>query len=257
MNEPADTATFSRRNLIAAGAAGSALLLAQRAAAANTAVRVDPSAAPALTPEPALVPVEGTFTLAPLPYKDDALAPYISAHTISFHYGKHHAGYVDKLNKALANAAKYDNLSLEGVIQLASKNASDVGVYNNAAQAWNHAFYWQSMKPGGGGEPTGKLADAIVASGGNYASFKTEFSDAANSLFGSGWVWLVSDGGKLRIVRTSNADNPLTKGQKPLLVLDVWEHAYYLDVQNKRADYVAAFLDKLVNWDFAAQNFAG
>ena len=251
MNTPDPASTLTRRNLIAAGAAaGSALVLAQHTRATSTAN------VPVAT-SPALVPFDGPFQLAPLPWKDDALAPHISAQTISFHYGKHHAGYVDKLNKAVSSSAKYDNQPLEGVIQLASKHADDVGVFNNAAQAWNHAFYWRSMKPGGGGEPTGKLADAIKEGCGNFAAFKAQFAEAANGLLGSGWCWLVMDGGKLQIVRTSNADTPLTKGQKPLLVLDVWEHAYYLDVQNKRADYVTAFLEKLVNWDFAAQNFAG
>jgi Fe-Mn family superoxide dismutase len=254
MNEPTPASTFTRRNLIAAGAAGSALILAQRAHAASAATTAAATAAPAtLSPSH----FDGPFQLAPLPYKEDALAPHISANTISFHYGKHHAGYVEKLNKGISSSAKYDNKSLEDVIQISSQHADDVGVFNNAAQAWNHAFYWKSMKPGGGGEPTGKLADAIKEGCGNFAAFKNQFGEASNTLFGSGWCWLVSEGGKLRIVRTSNADTPITKGQKPLLVLDVWEHAYYLDVQNKRADYVSAFLEKLVNWDFAAQNFAG
>ncbi|MFO1011420.1 MAG: superoxide dismutase [Planctomycetota bacterium] len=197
---------------------------------------------------------EGPYVLTPLPWKEDALAPHISANTLSFHYGKHHAAYVDKLNKAVAGHKKWDGLSLTQVIELAAKDPADAGVFNNAAQTWNHTFFWASMKPAGGGEPTGKLADAIKTAFGDFATFKKQFADLATGLFGSGWTWLVMKDGKLAIEKTSNADTPIAHGGRPLLVLDVWEHAYYLDYQNKRADFVAAYLDKLVNWEFAAQN---
>src|SRR5262249_27134104 len=147
-----------------------------------------------------------------LPWKDDALAPSISANTISFHYGKHHAGYVDKLNKAVADNKKYSGLALEKVIETAAKDPADAAIFNSAAQTWNHTFYWSSMKPGGGGEPSGKLADRIKADFTDFASFKKQFTDAATGLFGSGWVWLTNDGGKLKIVKTSNADTPIATG---------------------------------------------
>ncbi len=246
MNET-PASPLSRRHVLAASAVGASLLLSARARAANAAA----SRAPV---EPVAPIADGPFTLPPLPWKDDALAPSISANTISFHYGKHHAAYVDKLNKAVAGNKKYDGLSLVKVIETSAKDPADAAVFNNAAQTWNHTFYWSSMKPGGGGEPSGKLADKIKADLGDFATFKKQFTDTAAGLFGSGWVWLVNDGGKLRVAKTSNADTPIATGGKPLLVIDVWEHAYYLDVQNKRADYVAAFTDKLVNWEFAAAN---
>jgi len=204
---------------------------------------------------PAQATGTGPFTLPPLPYKDDALAPTITAHTLSFHYGKHHKAYVDNLNK-LVEGKKYATMTLEDVVKASAKEAADAGVFNNAAQVWNHTFYWNSMKPGGGGSPTGKLLEKIVADFGSFDAFKTQFSDAAKTQFGSGWAWLVLDGGKLKVTKTGNADTPLAHGQKAILTCDVWEHAYYLDFQNRRPDYVAAFLDKLVNWDFAAANLS-
>ena len=204
---------------------------------------------------PAQATGTGPFTLPPLPYKDDALAPTITAHTLSFHYGKHHKAYVDNLNK-LVEGKKYATMSLEDVVKASAKEATDAGVFNNAAQVWNHTFYWNSMKPAGGGAPTGKLLEKIVADFGSFDALKTQFSDAAKTQFGSGWAWLVLDGGKLKVTKTGNADTPLAHGQKAILTCDVWEHAYYLDFQNRRPDYVAAFLDKLVNWDFAAANLS-
>ena len=193
------------------------------------------------------------FTLPALPWSEDALDPHITANTISFHHGKHHAAYVSKLNDAIAGTPLAEK-SLEEIIKATAGDASKKGVFNNAAQIWNHTFFWDSMKPGGGGEPTGKVAEKINASFGSYAEFKKQFSNAALTLFGSGWTWLVDNGGKLEIVQTFNADTPITGKAKPLITLDVWEHAYYLDHQNRRPDFIAAFLDHLVNWDFAAKN---
>jgi Fe-Mn family superoxide dismutase len=194
------------------------------------------------------------FTLPPLPFADNALTPVISANTIGFHYGKHHKGYVDKLNE-ISKGTKYENLSLEEVIRQSAKNKPDTAIFNNAAQIWNHNFYWNSLKPSGGGKPSGALAQKIESDFGSYDSFKKQFADVSVSQFGTGWGWLVADpSGKLSIIKTGDADNPLTQNLKPLLTIDVWEHAYYLDYQNKRADYVNAVIDKLLNWDFAAKN---
>ncbi|MCU0503221.1 MAG: superoxide dismutase [Anaerolineae bacterium] len=194
-----------------------------------------------------------TYELPPLPYADTALEPIYSAKTISFHHGKHHKAYVDNLNKLVANT-RIDGLSLESVIDIAAKNAEMTGVFNNAAQIWNHTFFWNSMKPDGGGKPSGALAKMIDEAFGSYEKFAEQFKAAAVGRFGSGWAWLVVDGGALKIVSTPNAETPITKGQTPLITVDVWEHAYYLDYQNRRPDFVQAFLDKLVNWDFAAAN---
>ena len=193
------------------------------------------------------------FAVPTLPWSDDALDPYISAKTISFHYGKHHAAYVTKLNAAVEGTSLAEK-SLEEIIRETAGDSSKKGIFNNAAQTWNHTFFWNSMKPGGGGEPTGDLKAKIDASFGSYAKFEEEFSNAALTLFGSGWTWLVDNGGKLEIVQTFNADTPITGSAKPLMTLDVWEHAYYIDHQNRRPDFIAAFLDHLVNWDFAAKN---
>ena len=195
------------------------------------------------------------FTLPPLPYADTALEPLISANTLSYHYAKHHKTYVDNLNK-LVEGKDLANMSLEEIIQASAGKADMAGVFNNAAQVWNHTFYWNSLKPNGGGKPTGAIADAIDKDLGGYDKFKADLSAAAVTQFGSGWAWLVSDAGMLKIVKTGNAEVPLTKGQKPLLTIDVWEHAYYLDYQNLRAKYVETLIDKLLNWDFANQNFA-
>ena len=195
------------------------------------------------------------FTLPPLPYADTALEPLISANTLSYHYAKHHKTYVDNLNK-LVEGKDLANMSLEEIIQASAGKADMAGVFNNAAQVWNHTFYWNSLKPNGGGKPTGAIAAAIDKDLGGYDKFKADLSAAAVTQFGSGWAWLVSDAGTLKIVKTGNAEVPLTKGQKPLLTIDVWEHAYYLDYQNLRAKYVETLIDKLLNWDFANQNFA-
>ena len=193
------------------------------------------------------------FQLPPLPYADNALEPVISANTISFHYGKHHKTYVDNLNN-LVKGTDYENASLEKIITETAGKADRAPLFNNAAQIWNHTFYWHSLKGNGGGKPTGKLATMIDAAFGSYDNFRKELSATTVSQFGSGWGWLVVDGGALKVVKTANAEVPFTKGQKPLLTIDVWEHAYYLDHQNKRAAYVDAVIDKLLNWDFAAQN---
>lgn len=189
------------------------------------------------------------FTLPALPYAKDALEPVISANTIDFHYGKHHQTYVDNLNKLVPGTA-FENASLEEIVL-----KSEGGIFNNAAQVWNHTFYWNCLAPAKGGEPTGELAAAINAAFGSFDEFKTKFSTAAVTLFGSGWAWLVKDNeGKLQIVQESNAGNPMKKGLTPLLTFDVWEHAYYIDKQNRRPVYVEE-LWKLVNWDFVAENF--
>jgi len=193
------------------------------------------------------------LTLPRLPYAPGALAPYISARTISFHYGKHHAAYVRKTN-GMARAMGLSRKSLPELVKLAARDPKKKALFNNASQAWNHAFYWHSMKPGGGGAPRGKLAQKIRADFGSFGSFKKAFAAAAAGRFGSGWAWLVLDGGKLKVTSTANAGSPLVTGQRPLLTIDVWEHAYYLDYQNRRGDYIKAFLAHLVNWDFAARN---
>jgi len=194
------------------------------------------------------------FSLPALPYAEDALAPVISAQTIGFHYGKHHKTYVDNLNKLIANT-EFEGQSLEKIVLATAGKADRAGIFNNAAQVWNHTFYWNSMTPKGGGAPKGKLAEKIEALGG-LDKVKTDLANAAVARFGSGWAWLVADGDALKIVTTSNAEVPLTQGQTPLLTIDVWEHAYYLDYQNRRADHLKAVIDKLLNWDFAAENLA-
>ncbi|HUK78929.1 MAG TPA: superoxide dismutase [Thermoleophilia bacterium] len=194
------------------------------------------------------------FALPPLPWAENALEPVTSARTISFHYGKHHQAYVDNLNKLVAGTG-LEGKSLEEVIAAAAGDPARAGVFNNAAQVWNHTFFWQSMKPGGGGAPSGALADKIAATFGGLDTFVEQFKAAGVGRFGSGWAWLVLDGGALKIVTTPNAEMPAPP-VKPLLTCDVWEHAYYLDFQNRRPDFVQAFCDSLVNWDFAAANFA-
>jgi Fe-Mn family superoxide dismutase len=197
----------------------------------------------------------GAISLPDLPYDDDALEPYISARTISFHYGKHHQGYVNKLNK-LIDGTPFSDLPLVEIIQNTHGKADQAAVFNNAAQVYNHTFYWNSMIPGGGGKPKGAVAEKIDAAFGGYNKFHEAFSNAAASQFGSGWAWLVLDGETLKIVGTSNADTPIAAGLKPLITIDVWEHAYYLDYQNRRKDYVTAYLEDLVNWEFAGKNLA-
>lgn len=188
-----------------------------------------------------------------LPYGKNALAPYISATTLEFHHGKHHKTYVDNANKLLAGT-ELENASPEDIIRKTAGDAAKIGIFNNVAQAWNHSFYWQGIKPTGGGLPTGAIAGKINAAWGAYEKFMEELKNAGVTQFGSGWAWLVLDQGALKIVKTANADNPLTKNVKPLLTIDVWEHAYYLDYQNRRADYLTTFIDKLINWDFVNAN---
>ncbi|MBT8082524.1 MAG: superoxide dismutase [Gammaproteobacteria bacterium] len=195
-----------------------------------------------------------SIDLPDLPYPIDALEPDISRKTLEFHHGKHHKAYVDKLNGAIGGT-DYERQVLEAII-VAAHEASDSVVFNNAAQAWNHTFLWHSMSPNGGGEPTGQLADAINERFGDLAGFQAEFKKAALGQFGSGWAWLVRTSDGLDIVTTGNADTPLTGDATPLLTLDVWEHAYYLDYQNQRDSYIDSFLQKLVNWQFAAHNYA-
>ncbi|MEY4352768.1 MAG: superoxide dismutase [Cyanobacteriota bacterium] len=193
--------------------------------------------------------------LPALPYGLDALEPHISRSTLEFHHGKHHAAYVTNLNNLVAGT-DLEGKSLEDTILAVSGDASKAGVFNNAAQVWNHTFYWQGMKPGGGGIPSGDLAAKIDADFGSFEAFKDQFKAAGATQFGSGWAWLVLENGTLKITKTGNADLPLAHGQKALLTMDVWEHAYYLDYQNRRPDYITTFLDKLVNWDFVAANLA-
>jgi Fe-Mn family superoxide dismutase len=197
---------------------------------------------------------EGPFTLPPLPYERTALQPVITGNTLDFHYGKHHATYVKNLND-LVKDKPYAKMTLEEVIRAANDKPGQASVYNNAAQVWNHTFYWNSLRAGGGGKPTGRVLEKIDASFGGYDKFREAFVKAATARFGSGWAWLVKGAEKLEIVTTSNADTPLTmEGKTALLTVDVWEHAYYLDWQNKRKEYVEATVDKLLNWDFADKN---
>ena len=193
------------------------------------------------------------FKLPDLPYSSDALEPHISANTLSFHHGKHHNAYVTKLN-GLVEGSDMADKSLEEIISATAGKADKAGMFNNAAQVWNHTFFWNCMKANGGGAPSGALAVKINAAFGSFDKFKEEFTAAAVGQFGSGWAWLVQDGADLKITKTLNADNPLTAGQTPLFTVDVWEHAYYLDYQNRRPDFVKAILDNLANWDFVAGN---
>ena len=202
-------------------------------------------------PAPAAPGGSPAFTLPALPYAPEALEPSISARTMGFHHGKHHQTYVDNLNK-LAVGAEFSGRQLEEIIRQAAGKPDQAAVFNNAAQVWNHTFFWKSMKPNGGGAPTGKLAEQIKAAFGGIDEFKKAFLEAGLAQFGSGWVWLVQEGDALKIVKTSNADTPLAHKQTALLTCDVWEHAYYLDYQNRRKDFVQAFLDHLANWEFAA-----
>jgi Fe-Mn family superoxide dismutase len=191
--------------------------------------------------------------LPALPYAENALEPVITAYTIGFHYGKHHKGYVDNLSKLIAGT-EYADLPLEKIIIGTAGRAEKTAIFNNAAQTWNHTFYWKSMRSKGGGEPPAALKQKMEASFGSVDACKKEFASVAVSQFGSGWAWLVLDNAKLKVVKTANAETPFTAGMKPLFAVDVWEHAYYLDYQNRRADYVNAVLDKLINWEFALNN---
>jgi len=202
---------------------------------------------------PAILEGAAPLALAPLPWPDTALEPVISSRTLSFHWGKHHRGYVDALN-GLVKGGPLEGRPLEEIVRASAADASARAVFNNAAQIWNHDFFWKSLRPKGGAAPSGALAERVEASFGSFDGLKKELVAAGLGQFGSGWAWLVADGAALKVVKTANADTPLTTGQTPLLVLDVWEHAYYLDYQNRRKDYLTAVVDSLLNWEFAASN---
>lgn len=194
-----------------------------------------------------------SFELPELPYEKTALEPYISANTINYHYGKHHQAYVNNLN-GLLDGHGLAKSSLEDIILVTAHDPENAGIFNNAAQVWNHTFFWNSMKKSGGGKPSGKVAEMIDTSFGGYENFAKEFKTAAATQFGSGWAWLVEEKGKLKIIKTANANSAIAMHVKPIICIDVWEHAYYLDYQNKRPDFIDTFLNNLVNWDFANQN---
>jgi Fe-Mn family superoxide dismutase len=195
------------------------------------------------------------IALPQLPYAYEALEPFISRRTLEIHHGKHHKAYVDK-TRDLAAKLRLADQPLEAIIRQVAGQEVHRALFNNAAQAWNHAFYWRSLRPQGGGKPEGELAERIAADFGSHEAFANELAAAATGQFGSGWAWLVSDGDKLRVTATSNADTPLVHGQVPLLTIDVWEHAYYLDYQNRRPEYVGAVIEHVLNWDFAAKNLS-
>lgn len=248
----------TRRNLlVGVSALGVAALATSGAHAGEKAAdkpAADKSAEKSDKPAAKVAPA-GAFTLEPLPYPDTDLVPYISQNTLTYHYGKHHQGYVNKLNELyLGNESL--GTTPDAVAKAAFGDKDRTSLYNNAAQAHNHTFLWSSMRKNGGGWPSGKLGDAMKLAFTDEEGWKKAFKESATTQFGSGWAWLVSKEGKVSVVHTANADCPLWTGEgTPLLVLDVWEHAYYLDYQNKRSEYVVAFLDHLVNWDFAAKNF--
>lgn len=194
-----------------------------------------------------------SIILPDLPYKKDALEPYISSETLDFHYGKHHNAYVTNLNKFI-EGTDLAGKTLEDIIKTTANTADKTGIFNNAAQVFNHTFYWQSMKPGGGSLPEGKIAEKINSDFGSYDNFTKELKNAGLTQFGSGWAWLVLKNDKLKIMKTPNADTPIAHGLKPLLTVDVWEHAYYLDYQNKRNEYLDAFIEELINWEFVNNN---
>lgn len=196
-----------------------------------------------------------TYTLPDLPYDYTALEPHVSKQTLEFHHDKHHAAYVKKYNAAVEGTQMADK-SIEEVIKATAGNPDQKGIFNNGAQAWNHSFYWQCMKPNGGGQPTGAIADKINSDLGGYDKFVEAFKEAGATQFGSGWAWLVLDNNTLKVVKTLNADNPITSNQTPLLTMDVWEHAYYLDYQNQRPSYIDTFINSLINWDFVNENLS-
>jgi Fe-Mn family superoxide dismutase len=194
-----------------------------------------------------------TIQLPELPYARNALAPHISENTINYHYGKHHQAYVTNLNN-LIKGTDLESKGLEEIIKISYQDKSKAAIFNNSAQIWNHTFYWHSMKPNGGGEPNGKILEKIIADFGSWQNFVTDFKNAGATQFGSGWAWLIFEDNKLKITKTGNAETPLTSNAKPLMTMDVWEHAYYLDYQNARPNYIDIFLNHLVNWDFVASN---
>jgi Fe-Mn family superoxide dismutase len=238
MSNPSMTGSpFARRQLLRSAAAAGVV------------------AAASAFPAPAIAQRRAPYALPPLPYSDNALAPVISSTTVGFHYGRHHKFYVDNLNRLVENDALGD-LSLDDLIKSVATNPNRAGHFNSAGQIWNHNFYWSCLKPGGGGPPTGALKAKIDEDLGGYDKFKADFAAITNGQFGSGWGWLIAEKGKLALTRTANADTPMVRGASCLLTIDVWEHAYYLDYQNRRADYTAALIDKLINWDFANEQFA-
>ena len=210
-------------------------------------------AAAPLIGAPVVARAAAPHVLPPLPYPDNALAPVISAQTIGFHYAKHHQAYLTNLNKMVEGTAMAE-MSLEQVVRSTAGAADKAGLFNNAAQVWNHTFYWNGLRPNGGGAPGKELALRIEKDFGSLDALRKELFTAASTQFGSGWAWLVEEGGKMKVVKTGNAETPLTRGMKPLFTIDVWEHAYYLDYQNRRADYINALLDKLINWEFVSKN---
>ncbi len=197
----------------------------------------------------------GPVTLPALPYAENALEPVISARTLSFHHGKHHRTYVETANK-LIHGTEFADMPLEQIVKATAGKGEHTEIFHNAAQAWNHTFYWQCLKPRGGGEPPAALKQKMEASFGSVDACKKELAAAAVAQFGSGWAWLIVEGEKLKVLKTADADTPIARNSRPLLTIDVWEHAYYLDYQNKRADHVNALIDKLANWEFAANNMA-
>lgn len=213
-------------------------------------------AAAPLIGAPVVARAAAPHVLPPLPYPDNALAPVISAQTIGFHYAKHHQAYLTNLNKMVEGTAMAE-MSLEQVVRSTAGAADKAGLFNNAAQVWNHTFYWNGLRPNGGGAPGKELASRIEKDFGSLEALRKELFTAASTQFGSGWAWLVEEGDKMKVVKTGNAETPLTRGMKPLFTIDVWEHAYYLDYQNRRADYINALLDKLINWEFVSKNLMG
>jgi Fe-Mn family superoxide dismutase len=228
--------TFSRRGVVRAAALGAAAVTIAK-------------------PYLAFGQAAGPFTQPPLPFKEDALAPYISAQTVGLHYGKHHKAYFDNLNKFTVGTP-YAGMKLEEVMKASAGKPDDVRIFNNAGQAWNHIVYWDQFKPGGAKAPSGKLAAAIDKDLGGFQAMKDKLTEASVGVFGSGWGWLAQDGDKLTIMSTPGGDNPVAKGKRALLGVDVWEHAYYLDYQNRRPDHVKAVLDNLVNWDYVRDRMA-
>jgi superoxide dismutase, Fe-Mn family len=193
------------------------------------------------------------IVLPDLPYPKEALEPYISARTLEFHHGKHHSTYVANANKMLAGT-DMENLDEVSIIKRVTGDAGKAGIFNNVAQAWNHSFFWKCLRPNGGGQPKGKIADKIKSDLGGYEKFVEDLKNAGTTQFGSGWAWLVLDDGRLKLIKTPNADTPVAHNQKPLLTIDVCEHAYYLDYQNRRPDFLTAVIDHLINWDFVNSN---
>lgn len=253
MNNSTSRRQFIGHSLVA----GTSLLIARNAVAQSNpapAAAAKPAPAGATKPlPPGPLPSHPSLALPALPYAQSALEPYISANTLSFHHGKHHKGYFDKTNE-LIEKTPLKGKSLDEIVLASSKSKAQQKLFNAAAQSWNHSFYWNSMMPKGGGAPTGKIAERITKDFGSYEEFKKQFIQTGVDHFSNGWVWLVLDKNKLKIVDTHDADTPVIRKQKPLLVSDVWEHAYYLDYKNLRKDYLTAFVDHLINWSFVEKN---